>query len=116
MAQTVDFSNVNWSSQPAVLHRRHGMNLSLSENNTVAEKVEKWNWRDGVVMTAEPVPVCTMFQVTVLKKVKTRSEGLVSVLPCGLFLHVGECRTCIHIVGRKREMLNKSVYGTACWP
>ena len=77
----VDFgSDINWSSQPAIFHRRHGRSIWLSESNTVAQKVQKWDWRNGVVMTAEPVPVGAMFQVTVLEKVKTRSGDLVSVV------------------------------------
>ena len=74
----VDFSDINWSSQPAVLHRRHGKNIRLSENNTVAERER--SFRDGVVMTAEPVPVGGMFQVTVLEEGEGPHGGLVSVV------------------------------------
>jgi len=77
--QVVDFSDMNWSSQPAALHRRHGSNIRLSENNTVAERVK--NWDDGVVVTAEPVPVGTVFQVTVLEDVEMwNNKSLVSVV------------------------------------
>ena len=74
-----DFSDLNWSSQPAALHRRHGSNITLSENNTVAERVLR-NLKNGVVMTAKPVSVGTVFQVTVLEKEKTWGGSLVSVV------------------------------------
>ena len=74
-----DFSDI-WLSQPAALHHRRGSSIRLSENNTVAERVESWGYpSNGVVMTAEPVSVGTMFQVTVLETVKTWSGSLVSV-------------------------------------
>ena len=77
----MDFSDINWSSQPAVLHHRHGGDIRLSENGTVAERVKPLrNVGDGVVMTAEPVPVGGMFQVTVLEKVEMWHGALVSVV------------------------------------
>ena len=77
----VDFSDINWSSQPAILHRRHGDMITLSGRNCVAERVNaSWNFKDGVVMTAEPVPVGGLFQVTVQEKEKKWSGGLVSVV------------------------------------
>jgi len=76
-----DFSDINWSSQPAALHHRHGSNIWLSDNNVVAERVNPLrNWYNGVVMTAEPVTVGTVFQVTVLEKVEKWSGSLVSVV------------------------------------
>jgi len=79
----VDFIDINWSSQPAALHHRlHGSNTRLSENNTVgvAERVNSNRWYNGVVMTAEPVSVGTVFQVTVLEKVEKYIGSLVSVV------------------------------------
>ena len=79
--QPADFSDVNWSSQPAALHHRHGSNIVLSENNTVAQRVDPYeNFWNGVVMTAEPVSVGTVLQVTVLEKVKQWDGSLVSVV------------------------------------
>jgi len=77
-----DFSDINWSSQPAALHHRlHGSNTRLSENNIVAQRVNPYeNYWNGVVMTAEPVFVGTVFQVTVLEKVETWRGSLVSVV------------------------------------
>ena len=76
----MDFSDINWSSQPAVLHRRHAGNIRLSENDTVAERVNPDLWSDGVVMIAEPVPVGGRFQVTVLQGLDEPCIGLVSVV------------------------------------
>ena len=76
-----DFSDINWSIQPAALHHRHGSNIRLSDNNTVAQRVNPYeNYWNGVVMTAEPVSVGTVFQVTVLEKVETWRGSLVSVV------------------------------------
>ena len=79
--QPADFNDINWSSQPAALHHRHGSNIRLSENNTVAQRVDPYEgfW-NGVVMTAEPVPVGAVFQVTVLEEVEEWSGSLVSVV------------------------------------
>jgi len=75
-SNVVYFSNTR---QPAALHLRHGSNIKLSANDNVAQRrVERWN--NGVVVTAEPVPVGTMFQVTVLEKGMRWSGNLVSVV------------------------------------
>jgi len=77
MGQNQTVTTANWSSQPAVFHHNHGNNIRLSENNTVAERTAPFF--GGVVMTAEPVPIGKMFQVTVLEKENKWSGGLVSV-------------------------------------
>jgi len=87
------FSDVNWSSQPAALHYRHGSKIRLSENNTVAERETSLmdtvrasifpnlaRGNGGLVMTAKPVSVGTVFQVTVLKKLQDWRGSLVSVV------------------------------------
>ena len=76
-----DFSDINWSSQLAALRHRHGSNIRLSENNTVAKRVKSWS--DGVVMTAEPVSVGTVFQVTVLEKVPWFGSLVSDKCSCG---------------------------------
>ena len=91
VVHVADFSDINWSSQPAALHHRHGSNIRLSENNTVAERVDRWKSAfGGVVMTAEPVSVGAVFQVTVLEKVKGWRGSLVS---CVCVLNQ-ECEPC----------------------
>ena len=76
MGQNQSVTTANWSSQLAVFHHNHGGHIRLSENNTVAERETSYY---GVVMTAEPVPIGRMFQVTVLGKEKNLLGGLVSV-------------------------------------
>jgi len=76
MGQNQSVTTANWSSQPAVFHHNHGNTIRLSENNTVAERTVSYC---GVVMTAEPVPIGRMFQVTVLEKKEEFVGGLVSV-------------------------------------
>ena len=93
VVHVVDFSDVNWSSQPAALHHRHGSKIRLSENNTVAERETSLmgtvrasifpnlaRRNGGLVMTAKPVSVGTVFQVTVLKKLQDWRGSLVSVV------------------------------------
>ena len=57
-----------WSCQPATLHHNHGRNikLSLSDKDSVAERVRSFD--NGIVFTAEPVPLNCAFQVTVLRE------------------------------------------------
>ena len=46
-------------------HSRCGENISLSDNNTVAERV---TWFDnGIVCTGQPVALDTVFQVKILE-------------------------------------------------
>lgn len=78
-SNVVHFSNTRWFSQPAALHLRHGSNIKLSANDNVAQRRVNWN-NGGVVLTAEPVPVGTMFQVTVLEKGIGWPGNLVSVV------------------------------------
>jgi len=78
----VDFSDINWSSQPAALHHRHGSNIRLSDNNTMAEQVNPFR-NCGVVMTAEPVSVGTVFQVTVLEEMSWLGSLVSDKCSCG---------------------------------
>ena len=70
MGQNQSVITANWSSQPAVFHHNHGNYIRLSENNTVAdwEQPSFLRYASGMVMTAEPVPIGMIFQVTVLGK------------------------------------------------
>ena len=54
------------SCKPAALYHDHGRNIELSDNDSVAERVMSYN--DGIVFTAEPVPLNCVFQVTVLRE------------------------------------------------
>ena len=64
IAQLSDRSK--WSCQPAALHHNHGRNIKLSDNDSVAERVR--SFANGIVFTAEPVPLNCAFQVTVLRE------------------------------------------------
>ena len=65
-----------WSCQPAALHHNHGRNIKLSDNDSVAERVR--SFANGIVFTAEPVPLNCAFQVTVLRKEKLWIGSFVS--------------------------------------
>ena len=46
-------------------HSRCGENISLSDNKTVARRVR--GFRDGIVLTEQPVVLGTVFQVKILE-------------------------------------------------
>ena len=46
-------------------HSRCGKNISLSENNTVAERVTRFS--DGIVFTEQPIALGTVFQVKIFE-------------------------------------------------
>ena len=57
------------SCQPAALHHNHGSSITLSDNDSVAER-ESGLFENEIVFTAEPVPLNCAFQVTVLREVE----------------------------------------------
>ena len=91
-------ANVQWAGQPVVFHNKHGENIELSQNNTVATRVKDHDC--GVVCTCEPVSTGQMFKVTVLEKHKGYSYGLVSLqnrvytIPYIYHPHTEPCNTC----------------------
>ena len=56
---------------------KHGKKTRLSENNSVAERVGSYD--DGVVFTAQPIALDTLYQVKLLERDSTWSGGWVSV-------------------------------------
>ena len=46
-------------------HSRCGENIKLSDNNTVARRINRWDY-DGIVFTEQPVALDTVFQVKIL--------------------------------------------------
>ena len=58
-------------------HSRCGEYISLSDNNTVAERVESFD--DGIVFTEQPVALGTVFQVKILVYGKRWAGSIVSV-------------------------------------
>ena len=47
-------------------HSRCGKNISLSDSNTVTERVGD-DWCNGIVFTEQPVSLGTVFQVKILE-------------------------------------------------
>ena len=82
-------ANVQWNSQPVVFHNTHGRNIELSQNNTVATRVNTWDY--GVVFTSESVSVGQMLKVVISRKVKWTFGGLVSVLVTDMCVAVCMC-------------------------
>ena len=56
------------SRKPGAFHRKHGENVRLLEEDTVAHRVADFNDIDGVVFTSQPIPQGSMFQVKLLDK------------------------------------------------
>lgn len=57
-------------------HKNHGGNIRLSEENTVAHRVDSYN--KAVVFTEHPISVGNMFQVKLLAKGGGWAGSLVS--------------------------------------
>ena len=121
MGQNQSVTTANWSSQPAVFHHNHGNNIRLSENNTVAERAASYS---GVVMTAEPVPIGKMFQVTVLEKEKNWLGGLVSVTAAACVIRMLESYKMLilsaqiislHNCAVPRKEVYQSLVEKSCW-
>ena len=71
------FSSLTWTRQPVVFHRRAGRNVQLSENSTVATRVNDYDF--SIVCTSEPVSIGQMFKVTVKRTTNgVYIDGLVS--------------------------------------
>ena len=58
-------------------HSRCGENISLSDNNTVAERVGD-EWDNGTVFTEQPVALGTVFQVKILEYSASWGGSIVS--------------------------------------
>ena len=75
MATSSPFINasVQWTSQPVAFHHKHGKNIQLSQNNTVALRMRSWYY--GIVCTNEPVSIGNMFKVTLMERNEKWSFG-----------------------------------------
>ena len=56
---------------------KHGLSIKLSVNNSVAKRVGSCD--DGIVFTAQPIALDTLYQVELLERDSSWSGGLVSV-------------------------------------
>ena len=54
-------------------HSNHGTNIRLLENGTIAQRVEGDD--NSMVFTKQPIPVGTMFELTILDENKSFSIG-----------------------------------------
>ena len=70
-------AGVHWNSRPVVFHNKHGKNIELLGGNTVATRVNSWDY--GVVFTSEPVPIGQMLKVVISTKENWSIGGLVSI-------------------------------------
>ena len=69
---------MKWTSHPVSFHNKHGMNIELSKNNTVATRVRDYNY--GIVCVSNPVSIGQMFKVNILVQDQHNwSGGLVSL-------------------------------------
>ena len=54
------------AKEVCTFHHKHGLNIRLLEDKTVANRVDSYN--NGVVFTEQPIPSGCIFQVEVIKK------------------------------------------------
>ena len=64
------------SRKPGAFHRKHGKNVRLLEEDTVAHRIE--SFEEAVVFTSQPIPQGSMFQVKLLDKGGGWAGSLVS--------------------------------------
>ncbi len=62
------FAGVEWNSSPVTFHDNKGKNVSLTEDNRVATRVDEFLLGFAVVFTAEPLRVGQLFKVTMTKR------------------------------------------------
>ena len=83
------------SGRAGAFHRKHGANIRLSENDTVAHRVDSYN--KAVVFSEHPIPLGAMFQVKLLDKGGGWAGSIVSrgneaLAASGIFLKKWEWR------------------------
>ena len=66
------------AGRPGAFHHKHGANIRLRENDTVAHRVDSYN--KAVVFTEQPIPLGAMFQVGILDKGGGWAGSIVSSL------------------------------------
>jgi len=66
------------SGRPGAFHRKHGAHIRLSEDDTVAHRVDSYN--KAAVFTEQPIPIGAMFQVKLLDKGGGWAGSIVSAL------------------------------------
>lgn len=66
------------SGRPGAFHRKHGPNIRLYEEETVAHRVDSYN--KAVVFSEQPIPTGAMFQVKLLDKGGGWAGSIVSAM------------------------------------
>ena len=66
------------AGRPGAFHHKHGTNIRLKENDTVAHRVDSYN--KAVVFTEQPIPLGAMFQVRILDKGGGWAGSIVSLV------------------------------------
>ena len=69
------------AGRPGAFHKKHGTNIRLSEEGTVAHRVDSYN--KAVVFTEQPIPTGTSFQVKMLDKGGGWAGSIVSLWTVG---------------------------------
>ena len=64
--------------RPGAFHRKHGPNIRLYEEETVAHRVDSYN--KAVVFSEQPIPTGAMFQVKLLDKGGGWAGSIVSAM------------------------------------
>lgn len=67
------------AGRPGAFHKKHGTNIRLYEDGTVAHRVDSYN--KAVVFTEQPIPIGTTFQVKMMDKGGGWAGSIVSFIP-----------------------------------
>ena len=68
------------SRRAGAFHENHGKRIRLSENKSVARRVDGWFNDDGIVFTAQPIALDTLYRVKLLEKDGQWNGSLVSLI------------------------------------
>ena len=64
------------SRKPGAFHRKHGKNVQLLQEDTVAHRID--GYKEAVVFTSQPISQGSMFQVKLLDKGGSWTGSIVS--------------------------------------
>lgn len=92
---SASYNLTGWILRPAPFNAsKHGVLVEFSEGYSVAERVRpELEYEEGVVYTAQPVPVGELWMITVLRTMNAWSGGLVSRMGILCFLHCQSTRS-----------------------
>ena len=95
------------AGRPGAFHKKHGTNIRLYEDGTVAHRVDSYN--KAVVFTEQPIPIGASFQVKMLDKgggwagsiVSFMRVSCASIYEAGMLClleFVGSVRVCVLMI------------------